>query len=105
MRDLIHVFKKEFQHQTFFDIQVLEFRSNHGKERGIDWNVLRDIGSATGSLEFVIPGTNTISQGSTYGLAFKGAGKWDGRLSGNRKKEKHEEKIEEWTVEEREMRQ
>ncbi|NSM26907.1 hypothetical protein HT094_22690 [Shewanella sp. ZOR0012] len=27
-----------------------------------------------------MPGTNTVSQGSAYGMAFKGTGKWDGRL-------------------------
>lgn len=76
VRTLVSGVQAQLGQQVAFDIRVLEFRSNLGKERGVDWNVIKDIGD--GSLEFIIPGTNTISQGSAYGMAFKGSGKWDG---------------------------
>lgn len=76
VRNLVDLFQHELSKQVLFDIRILEFRSNIGRERGIDWNLVKDIGG--GSLEFYIPGTNTVSQGSGAGLAFKGTGKWDG---------------------------
>ena len=76
VRTLVASFQKQLSQQVAFDVRILEFRSNLGKERGVDWNILKNIGD--GSLEFIIPGTNTISQGSAYGMAFKGSGKWDG---------------------------
>ncbi|MGI2002061.1 type II secretion system protein GspD [Shewanella frigidimarina] len=76
VKQLIKSFQSQFSQQVMLDIRILEFRSNRGKERSIDWDILKDVGS--GSLEFVVPGTNTISQGAGYGLAFKGTGKWDG---------------------------
>ncbi|GIU51280.1 hypothetical protein TUM4438_40340 [Shewanella sairae] len=76
VRALVDSFEAELSKQVFLDIRVLEFRSNKGRERGIDWNLVKDIGG--GSLEFYIPGTNTITQGGSAGLAFKGTGKWDG---------------------------
>ena len=76
VRTLVDSFQAQLSQQVAFDIRILEFRSNLGKERGIDWNIIKDIGD--GSLEFIIPGTNTLSQGSAYGMAFKGSDKWDG---------------------------
>ncbi|MGK4306596.1 hypothetical protein FJD32_024055 (plasmid) [Shewanella sp. LC6] len=76
VRSLVNSFQSQFGEQVMLDIRILEFRSNRGKERGVDWNLVKDIGS--GSLEFIVPGTNTVSQGSAYGMAFKGTGKWDG---------------------------
>lgn len=76
VRMLVDSFQAQFSQQVMLDIRILEFRSNLGKERGVDWNIIKDIGD--GSLEFIIPGTNTISQGSAYGMAFQGSGKWDG---------------------------
>ena len=76
VRSLVDSFEAELSKQVLLDIRVLEFRSNKGRERGIDWNLVKDIGG--GSLEFYIPGTNTITQGGSAGLAFKGTGKWDG---------------------------
>lgn len=76
VRNLVSSFQAQFNEQVMLDIRILEFRSNRGKERGVDWNLVKDIGN--GSLEFVVPGTNTVSQGSAYGMAFKGTGKWDG---------------------------
>lgn len=76
VRNLVNTFQSQFGEQVMLDIRILEFRSNRGKERGVDWNLVKDIGS--GSLEFIVPGTNTVSQGSAYGMAFKGTGKWDG---------------------------
>lgn len=76
VRTLVKSVQKQLSQQVAFDIRVLEFRSNLGKERGVDWSILKEVGA--GSLEFNIPGTNTISKGSSYGMAFKGSGKWDG---------------------------
>jgi len=76
VRALVESFEIELSKQVLLDIRVLEFRSNKGRERGIDWSLIKDIGN--GSLEFYIPGTNTITQGGSAGLAFKGTGKWDG---------------------------
>ncbi len=75
VRRLIKSAMDQFDQQVMLDIRVLEFRSNLGKERGVDWNIIKDLGD--GSLEFIIPGSNTLSTGS-YGMAFKGTGKWDG---------------------------
>ncbi|WP_428198845.1 hypothetical protein [Aliivibrio salmonicida] len=58
---------------------MIEFRSNLGTERGIDWNIVRDTGN--GLLQFFVPGTSTISEGAGYGLAFTGTGKWTGTES------------------------
>ncbi len=76
VRSLIESIQTQLGQQVAFDIRILEFRSNLGKERGVDWNIIKDIGD--GSLQFIIPGTNTISKGSAYGMAFTGTGKWDG---------------------------
>ncbi|MGL1255035.1 hypothetical protein ACSTLX_25105, partial [Vibrio parahaemolyticus] len=82
MQDVQRVFdhyQAELSKQVLLDIQVLEFRSNLGTERGIDWNVVRDTGD--GVLQFFVPGTDTVSEGAGYGLAFQGSGKWDGTQS------------------------
>ena len=76
VRNVVESFQAELSKQVLLDIRILEFRSNLGKDRGIDWNVVRDIGA--GSLQFVIPGTTTSAAGTGYGLAFQGTGKWDG---------------------------
>ncbi len=69
--------KDALTRQIALDIQVLEFRSNLGHNRGINWDLVREIGSG-GSLSFFIPGTDLISNGVSPGLAFTGGGKWDG---------------------------
>ncbi|MGF1894068.1 hypothetical protein L4D18_21850 [Vibrio campbellii] len=79
VRRIIDHYQAELSKQVLLDIQVLEFRSNLGTERGIDWNIVRDTGN--GLLKFFVPGTNTLSQGAGYGLAFTGSGKWDGTAS------------------------
>ena len=82
MQDVQRVFdhyQAELSKQVLLDIQVLEFRSNLGTERGIDWNIVRDTGD--GVLQFFVPGTDTVSEGAGYGLAFQGSSKWDGTQS------------------------
>ncbi|MBO2558947.1 type II secretion system protein GspD [Shewanella algae] len=76
VRELVKTYTDELSKQVLLDVLVLEFRSNLGKERGIDWSIMKDVGE--GSLQFFVPGTNTVSQGTGYGLAFQGSGKWDG---------------------------
>lgn len=76
---VIDHYQTEMSKQVLLDIQVIEFRSNLGTERGIDWNIVKDTGD--GLLQFFVPGTDTISQGAGYGLAFTGKGKWDGTQS------------------------
>ncbi|EGR3963909.1 hypothetical protein DDM91_19055, partial [Vibrio cholerae] len=73
---LIDEYQRELEKQVLLDVQIINFRSNLGTERGVDWNIVRDTGD--GLLKFVLPGTNTVSQGSGYGLAFEGTGKWSG---------------------------
>ncbi len=78
VRRVVETYQAELVKQVFLDIRILEFRSNLGKDQGIDWNLVKDVGD--GTLNFVIPGTSAtsdlVSAGS--GLAFQGAGKWDG---------------------------
>ncbi|MGE4262182.1 type II secretion system protein GspD [Shewanella sp.] len=76
VRNLIKSFQAQLGEQVMLDIRILEFRSNLGHERSVDWDLIKNVGE--GSLEFVLPGTNTLSKGAGYGLAFKGTGKWDG---------------------------
>ncbi|WP_394230519.1 type II and III secretion system protein [Shewanella colwelliana] len=76
VRQIVAQYKKELKKQVVLNIQILEFRSNLGKDRGIDWNILKDIGE--GSLQFVIPGTTTAAASNGFGMAFQGSGKWDG---------------------------
>ncbi|MCG9706491.1 type II secretion system protein GspD [Photobacterium damselae] len=76
VRSFVDIYQQALSKQVILDIQVLEFSSNLGKEHGIDWNLIKDVGQ--GTLEFFVPGTNTISKGAGYGLAFQGTGKWDG---------------------------
>lgn len=76
VRTLMDNLNEQLFAQAQLDITILEFRSNLGKERGIDWNLVRDIGD--GTIEFFAPGTNIVSQGLANGLAFSGTGKWDG---------------------------
>ncbi|WP_349292942.1 type II and III secretion system protein [Vibrio sp. ED002] len=75
---VVAAYQKELEKQVLLDVRVLEFRSNLGKDQGIDWDLVKDVGD--GTLNFIIPGTSTtsglISSGS--GLAFQGSGKWDG---------------------------
>ncbi|MEL7385242.1 MAG: hypothetical protein AAGJ90_14035 [Pseudomonadota bacterium] len=79
VKRIIDHYQAELSKQVLLDIQVLEFRSNLGTERGIDWNIVKDTGN--GLLQFFVPGTSTVSQGAGYGLAFTGSGKWDGTAS------------------------
>lgn len=73
---LIDHYQAELSKQVVLDVQVLEFRSNLGTERGVDWNIVRDTGD--GLVQFFIPGTNTVSKQAGYGVAFQGSGKWSG---------------------------
>ncbi|MFA0519608.1 hypothetical protein AB4501_21805 [Vibrio sp. 10N.222.55.E8] len=73
---LIAHYQEELSKQVVLDVRVLEFRSNLGTERGVDWNVVRDTGS--GLVKFFVPGTNTVSKQAGYGVAFQGTGKWSG---------------------------
>ena len=75
--DFVEQSKAALTRQVALDIQVLEFRSNLGHNRGINWDLVREIGSG-GSLSFFVPGTDLISNGVSPGLAFTGGGKWDG---------------------------
>ncbi|MGF1803890.1 hypothetical protein L4C31_01395 [Aliivibrio sifiae] len=79
VRTLIDHAQRDLSKQVILDIRVLEFKSNLGTERGIDWNVVRDTGD--GLLQFFVPGTTTVSNGAGYGLAFSGTGKWSGSES------------------------
>ncbi|WP_240695005.1 hypothetical protein [Vibrio parahaemolyticus] len=54
VRRLIDTYQAELTKQVFLDIRVLEFRSNLGKDQGIDWNLVKDVGD--GTLNFIIPG-------------------------------------------------
>ena len=78
VRRVVDTYQAELEKQVFLDIRVLEFRSNLGKDQGIDWNLVKDVGD--GMLNFVIPGTSATSDlvSSGSGLAFQGTGKWDG---------------------------
>ncbi|MFA0054243.1 MULTISPECIES: type II secretion system protein GspD [Vibrio] len=62
--------------QVLLKVEVLEFRSNLGHERGIDWNLVKDIGGGN-SLKFFVPGTSLETSGGS-GMAFTGGGKWSG---------------------------
>ncbi|MCR9867976.1 type II and III secretion system protein [Vibrio parahaemolyticus] len=77
-RRVVETYQEELAKQVFLDIRVLEFRSNLGKDQGIDWNLVKDVGD--GTLNFIIPGTSATSDlvSSSSGLAFQGMGKWDG---------------------------
>ena len=79
IEQVINHYQKELSKQVTLDIQMIEFRSNLGTERGIDWNIVKDTGN--GLLQFFVPGTSTISEGAGYGLAFTGTGKWTGTES------------------------
>ncbi|NSM26906.1 hypothetical protein HT094_22685 [Shewanella sp. ZOR0012] len=48
VRSLVNSFQSQFGEQVMLDIRILEFRSNRGKERGVDWNLVKDIGSGSG---------------------------------------------------------
>lgn len=76
VRQVVQRFQQELSKQVLLDITVLEFRSNLGKDQGIDWQLLKNVGS--GSLKFLIPGTTATATGNPAGLAFTGTGKWDG---------------------------
>lgn len=76
---LIDNAQRALSKQVMLDIRVLEFKSNLGTERGIDWNIVRE--TSNGLLQFFVPGTTTVSKGAGYGLAFTGTGKWSGTES------------------------
>ncbi|MFA0174600.1 type II secretion system protein GspD [Vibrio lentus] len=73
---LIEHYREELSKQVLLDVRVIEFRSNLGTERGVDWNLAYESGD--GVLQFFIHGTNTVSQEAGYGFAFQGTGKWSG---------------------------
>ncbi|RJX65858.1 hypothetical protein DZ860_21095 [Vibrio sinensis] len=79
VQQLIDHYQAELSKQVLLDIQILEFRSNLGSERGIDWNIVKSVGD--GTLQFFVPGTSTLSQGAGYGMAFTGTGDWSGTQS------------------------
>lgn len=77
VRRVVETYQDELSKQVLLDVRVLEFRSNLGRDQGIDWSLVRDIGD--GSLNFVIPGTSLLDTGgSSSGLAFQGANGWEG---------------------------
>ncbi|BCL74184.1 conserved exported hypothetical protein [Vibrio nigripulchritudo FTn2] len=76
VRKVVNHYKRGLEKQVMLDIQVIEFRSNLGKEQGIDWNIVKQ--TSDGLIKFVLPGTDTVSNGAGYGLAFEGSGEWDG---------------------------
>ncbi|MCG9625363.1 hypothetical protein L1D34_10960 [Vibrio mediterranei] len=76
VRRLIGHYQAMLEKQVSLDIRVIEFRSNLGTERGIDWNLVKQ--TSHGALKFFVPGTNTLSEGTGYGLAFTGSGAWNG---------------------------
>ena len=76
VRHVIDTFQQELAKQVLLEITVLEFRSNLGKDQGIDWQILKDVGG--GTIKFLIPGTTATATGNPAGLAFTGTGKWDG---------------------------
>lgn len=79
VQQVIDHYQAELSKQVLLDIQILEFRSNLGSERGIDWNIVKNVGD--GTLQFFVPGTSTISNGAGYGMAFTGTGDWNGTQS------------------------
>lgn len=76
IEEVIKAYQAEISKQVYLEIQVLEFRSNLDTERGINWNVVKEM--SQGSLQFFVPGTNTVSEDAGYGLGFAGSGKWTG---------------------------
>lgn len=76
IEEVINAYQAEISKQVFLEIQVLEFKSNLDTERGINWNIVKDM--SDGTLQFFVPGTNTVSQDAGYGLGFIGADKWTG---------------------------
>lgn len=76
VRQVVERFQAELSKQVLLEVTVLEFRSNLGKDQGIDWQLLKNVGD--GTLQFLIPGTTATATGNPAGLAFVGSGKWDG---------------------------
>lgn len=73
---LIEHYQKELSKQVLLDVRIVEFYSNMGTERGVNWNLVYDSGE--GIVKFFVPGTNTLSKQAGYGMAFEGTGKWSG---------------------------
>ncbi|MCS4309508.1 hypothetical protein M2404_003880 [Rheinheimera pacifica] len=76
VRKLVNDYRAELSKQVLVNILVLEFRSNLGRERGVDWDIVKAVGD--GAIRFFVPGTQTVSQGAGYGIAFTGNGAFDG---------------------------
>ncbi|MFI3246234.1 MAG: hypothetical protein R3Y10_07065 [Ferrimonas sp.] len=76
VRSLIKKLDAELALQVSFEVRVLEFRSNLGRDRGIDWSVLKDVGG--GSLGLNLSNASSLVNGTVNGLSFAGSGKWDG---------------------------
>ncbi|MFB1079506.1 type II and III secretion system protein, partial [Photobacterium damselae subsp. damselae] len=55
VRQVVDNFQQELAKQVLLEITVLEFRSNLGKDQGIDWQLLKNVGD--GTIKFLIPGT------------------------------------------------
>ncbi|MDN3683260.1 hypothetical protein QWZ04_23445 [Vibrio tapetis subsp. quintayensis] len=73
---IVERYQEQLTKQVVLDVRVIEFRSNLGTERGINWNLVYKSGGET--LKFFVPGTNLVSQQAGYGFAFQGSGKWSG---------------------------
>ncbi len=73
---LIEHYQKELSKQVLLDVRIVEFFSDVGTERGVNWNLVYDSGE--GIVKFFVPGTNTLSKQAGYGMAFEGTGKWSG---------------------------
>jgi len=76
VQQLVESHQAQLNKQVLLDIRILEFRSNLDKDQGIDWTLIKDFGS--GSLKFMIPGSNITAPNANYGLAFEATGSWDG---------------------------
>ncbi|SHO55558.1 hypothetical protein [Vibrio quintilis] len=68
--------KKSLSRQVLLDFRVLEFRATNGNERGVDLNLVRDIGD--GTLKFFTQGTSLYSSTNGYGFSFTGVNGWEG---------------------------
>ncbi|OEF63580.1 hypothetical protein OAA_13930 [Vibrio cyclitrophicus 1F175] len=78
IQNYIDTIQAQLSKQVVLDYQILEFRSNAGEERGVDLNLVRDIGE--GTLKFVTQGTSLYSSSTSsgYGFSFTGVNGWDG---------------------------
>ena len=66
----------QLSRQSILDFRIIEYRSFSGAERGVDLNVVRDIGS--GTLQFINQASQFSSGSEMFGFGFKGINGWDG---------------------------